>query len=146
MKDPALAVKAGYFARLDGLEVGDMEPLKLYDGVDQTASFPYLYFGSVNASTAIPETKFNRGFQVSVQIQIVTAFKGNSGGFIDAETISQAVTETIGTHGNYIEASGFNVITTVLESGINIAEPYQSGMLFKRILTFSHQIAQTTTE
>lgn len=144
MKDPALAVKAGYFARLDNLAVNGFEPLRLYDGVDQTAKFPYLYFGSINAGTAIPETKFNRGFQVSVQIQIITAFKGNSGGFINAETISQAVTEAIGTHGNYIEADGFSVITTVLESAINIAEEYQSGMLFKRILTFTHQIAQNT--
>lgn len=142
MKDPAVNVKAGYFSRLNDLVVNDVGTLKIYDGVDQTAGFPYLYFGSITANTAIPETKFNRGYQCSVQIQIVTAAKGNSGGFYDAERISQAVTTAVGTVGNFITATGYNVITTTLESAINISEPYQSGMLFKRILTFTHQIAE----
>jgi len=142
MIDPAPSIKAGYFQRLNNLSVSGFEPLKVYDGVDMTAKFPYLYFGSVNASTGTPESKQHRGYIVSVQIQIVTAFQGNSGGFNDAERISQQVTSQIATNGNYVTASGYHVVTATLESAINVSEPYQDGMLFKRILTFSHQVSQ----
>lgn len=138
---PNSDIKALYTAALSGLTYNG-QAVKVYDYVPRDETKPYVYFSDVQASTGDAETKRRRGYNVSVQLNIVTAFSGNAGGFYDSEQIAREISQIIAVK-PYPQTAGIQNITCQLESSSNQRIEQQNRILYVTIIRFFHHIAET---
>ena len=137
MKEFATEIKQAYYNRLN-----DVISVPVFDQVPRDYKGNYVLFQGVTGFTGQAETKCSRGYDISVTLQVVTRFEGNQGGYHLAESISGELIPLIGTRGNYITTTSFQVVTTTLGAVNELYVPFETGAIYKRIITFNHQIKE----
>lgn len=137
MKEFATEIKQAYYDRLN-----EVISVPVFDQVPRDFKGNYVLFQGVIGGTGQAETKCSRGYNITVTLQVVTRFEGDQGGYHQAEIITGEILPLIGTRSNYITTNSFQVVTTTLGNTNELYVPFLTGAIYKRILTFNHQIKE----
>lgn len=143
MKDIGLSLRTAYYNRLQGAITYGGEVVNVYDSsaVPNTANKPYILL-STYISTELGEgSKQSYAQEVTLLIDVVTKFPNSMGGKKQCDTISNSVIELIRTRQNgYLTLSGFQIITTLLDSNNTLEELASDGVVVRRLIRFRHKI------
>ena len=102
---------------------------------------PKCYVLITNQTTNDASLKCSRNEILSLQLDIVTVYDANSGGFKLAEQVANKILNTLFI-GQQIQLqnSKLNTWSGFLESSPNISEETASSRIFRKILVLNHQI------
>lgn len=148
MKDPYLIIRQQYFSKLDGLVVGSLGAIPLYDVVPETdneLTTNYMKIGRQTYSQVSPDSRSNFGGLATVEVEIYQRFiRGGLGGRENIDLISNAVELQIADSvQNYIDLSpSFKCVVTTLLSSQDLPDVGPTSEVVQRILTFQHNIYQ----
>lgn len=141
MNLPNKALQIAYYQALNGNISHDGNSVPVYDVVPPTAEYPYLLLGS--QSTIEDPTKDDFGYEIVIDVDVVTGFEGSFGGKSDVYDISQDVINTIRTRTpNYLSLSGYSMVTTTLDSSFILQEHHETHVLYINKLRFRHKIQE----
>lgn len=143
MKDIGLSLRTAYYNRLQGAITYGGEVVNVYDSsaVPNTANKPYILL-STYISTELGEgSKQSYAQEVTLLIDVVTKFPNSMGGKKQCDTISNSVIELVRTRqAGYLTMSGFQIITTLLDSNQTLEELVSDGVVVRRLIRFRHKI------
>ena len=141
MNPPNKALQVAYYQALNGNISLDGSNVPVYDVVPDTADYPYLLLGS--QSTLEDPTKDDFGYEIIMDVDVVTGFEGSFGGKSDVYDIAQSVINTIRTRtSNYLSLSGYSMVATTLDSSFVLQEQYETHILYINKLRFRHKIQE----
>ncbi len=135
MRLPDLDIQKHYFAALSGISV------PVYDQVDVNETGPYVWIQDVISQTGAAETKFRRGFDVSVSLNIVTRFLGNAGGFAQAMQIASEITEIMCQKPYPQPSNDWQIITATLDGTNKQTIAAKDGTQFVINLRIFHEVS-----
>lgn len=135
MRLPDLDIQKHYFAALSDISV------PVYDQVDVNETGPYVWIQDVISQTGAAETKFRRGFDVSVSLNIVTRFLGNAGGFAQAMQIASEITEIMCQKPYPQPGNDWQIITATLDGTNKQTIPAKDGTQFVINLRIFHEVS-----
>ena len=143
MKDIGLSLRTAYYNRLQGAITYAGSVVNVYDSssVPSNADKPYILL-STYISTELGEgSKQSYAQEVTLLIDVVTKFPNSMGGKKQCDTISNSVIELIRTRqAGYLTLSGFQIITTLLDSNQTLEELVSDGVVVRRLIRFRHKI------
>ncbi len=139
MKLPFFYLIPAYYDILDNAIDLDGEPLPVFDGqvpADHLGS--YILIGERNAI----QTRNKAGFDFECNILIDVCIKGANFGFKDSEDCANQICGLINSDANPQCSSGFQVVTTSLDSVTNLAGINPSDNFYRTLLRYTHKLRE----
>ena len=139
MKLPFFYLIPAYFTILDGNIDLDGSPLDVFDGqVPPDHLGSYILIGERNAV----QTRNKTGFDFECNVLIDVCVKGDMYGFKDSEDAANQICALINSDANPVCTSGFQVVTTSVESINNLAGINPSDYFYRTLIRYSHKLRQ----
>lgn len=145
MKEAIHFIRKAIISRLSNAILVNGNFVPVYNRVPYNASEPFIKVYSVTSA----EDSRNQSSYITecvTNIEVVTAFDGDSGGELQADQIVNSVLQLIRTRseGYYdLSADGFKVITCVSNNVTYIEEDAEDRTYFRAVIEIANKVLQT---
>ena len=140
MNNPSVALQTAYYTALTSpaLTVGG-NTIPVYSDMAQNSATNYIVLGQQTIVDDADKEVF--GSQMTQSVTVVTTFDSDIGGKKLSSQIADAVMQRIRTRAR-LALTGFNMITSTLDSYVTISEKTSTTTVIRAELRFRHIIEQ----
>jgi hypothetical protein len=140
MNNPSVALQTAYYTALTSpaLTVGG-NTIPVYSDMAQNSATNYIVLGQQTIVDDADKEAF--GSQMTQSVTVVTTFDSDIGGKKLSSQIADAVMQRIRTRAR-LALTGFNMITSTLDSYVTISEKTSTTTVIRAELRFRHIIEQ----
>ena len=146
MKDPIKYIRKKIIATIGGAISHGGSNVPVYNRIPSDVSFPYIWvYGLTTNQIDDNQTKYN--VECITRVEVVTRFKGDVGGDLDANTIMSAITNLlISKNQSAFDLSSYNFNCYAVENnGITyIQEDLSDHTYFRATLELANKVEQTS--
>jgi hypothetical protein len=146
VKDPIKYIRLKIIAALGGAISHGGSNVPVYNRIPSDVSFPYIWVYGLTTN-AIDDNQSKYNVECITRVEVVTRFKGDVGGDLDANTIMSAITNLlISKNQSAFDLSSYNFNCYAVENnGITyIQEDLSDHTYFKAVLELSNKVEQTS--
>ena len=146
MKDPIKYIRLKIIAALGSAISHGGSYVPVYNRVPSSASYPYIRVYGLSTN-AIDDNQSKYNVECITRIEVVTRFKGDVGGDLDANTIMSAITNLlVSKNQSAFDLSSYNFnCYAVQNSGITyLQDDLIDHTYFRAILELSNKVEQTS--